>query len=158
MRVPLMRVCWGESETEVGAGTKAVRVVNAMTARPPRVRPKIQSLFYSGGIFVLSLSLATGISAILASVFGWVLGRHLWQSFAVLTDTRTVGVQGDGRTYGYCVALRCATAEDAMTADWARIPYDVLASISNRIINEVNGVNRVVYDISSKPPATIEWE
>ena len=70
----------------------------------------------------------------------------LWQSFAVLTDSRTVGVQGDGRTYGHCVALRCVTAEDAMTADWARLPYDLLAAISRRIVNEVPEVNRVVYD------------
>lgn len=86
------------------------------------------------------------------------LYRDLWQVFAVLLPVRSVGVMGDQRTYAFPIVLRAVTSEDAMTADWAKLPYEVLESISNRIINEVHGVNRVLYDISSKPPATIEWE
>ncbi len=86
------------------------------------------------------------------------LYREIWQSFAILPDIKTVGVMGDERTYAYPIMLRAVTSEDAMTADWARLPYEVLERISSRIISEVPGVNRVAFDISSKPPATIEWE
>ncbi len=86
------------------------------------------------------------------------LYRDIWQAFAVLPAVRTVGVQGDGRTYAYPLVVRAVTSEDAMTADWARLPHEVLERISSRVINEVPGINRVAYDISSKPPATIEWE
>ena len=86
------------------------------------------------------------------------LEREIWQSFAVLADIRSVGVMGDERTYGHPIIIRAVTSDDAMTADWARIPYDVLEAMSQRIINEVPGINRVAYDITSKPPGTIEWE
>jgi GMP synthase (glutamine-hydrolysing) len=86
------------------------------------------------------------------------LERDIWQAFAVLPDIRSVGVMGDERTYAHPIIVRAVTSEDAMTADWARLPYDVMEAMSSRIINEVAGVNRVAYDITSKPPGTIEWE
>jgi len=86
------------------------------------------------------------------------LYRELWQSFAVLPVVRSVGVMGDERTYAYPIVIRAVTSDDAMTADWARLPYDVLERMSSRLINEVPGVNRVAFDVTSKPPGTIEWE
>jgi len=86
------------------------------------------------------------------------LEREIWQYFTVLPNIRSVGVMGDFRTYDYTVGIRAVTSVDGMTSDWARIPYDVLEKISNRVVNEVKGVNRIVYDITSKPPSTIEWE
>ncbi len=102
--------------------------------------------------------LAAADTIVLEEVRRAGLYRELWQSFAVLPAVKTVGVQGDGRTYAYPLIVRAVTSEDAMTADWARLPYEVLERISSRVINEVVGINRVAYDVSSKPPATIEWE
>ncbi|MCQ4699206.1 GMP synthase (glutamine-hydrolyzing), partial [Paeniclostridium sordellii] len=86
------------------------------------------------------------------------LYSEIWQAFATLPDVKTVGVMGDERTYAYLVGIRAVTSCDGMTSDWYKMPYDVLEKISNRIVNEVDGANRVVYDITSKPPGTIEWE
>jgi GMP synthase (glutamine-hydrolysing) len=112
-----------------------------------------------GEITASRLNLLRRADAIVAEevrTAGWY--RRLWQSFAVLLPVQSVGVMGDARTYEYTIAIRAVESKDGMTADWAKLPHDLLASISSRIVNEVKGINRVVYDISSKPPSTIEWE
>ena len=117
----------------------AIRIIGEIT------REKLDTLREADAIFREELALS-GVS------------KELSHYFSVLTSMRSVGVMGDGRTYDYTLALRAVKTDDFMTADWARIPYDVLDRVSSRIVNEVKGVNRIVYDITSKPPATIEWE
>ena len=117
----------------------AIRIIGEIT------KPRLDTLRHADDIVVDEIKRAG-------------LYRDIWQGFAILAPIRSVGVMGDQRTYDDTIVVRAVTSEDAMTADWARIPYDVLERMSNRIINEVDGVNRVVYDISSKPPATMEWE
>ncbi len=112
-----------------------------------------------GAITHEKLELLRAADAIIREeIFAWDRDREVWQYFAVLPDIRSVGVMGDERTYGHPIIVRAVASADAMTADWARLPHELLAKISNRVINEVDGINRVAYDITSKPPGTIEWE
>ncbi|HXV05925.1 MAG TPA: glutamine-hydrolyzing GMP synthase [Solirubrobacterales bacterium] len=127
--------------------------------RQPFPGPGLAIRIVGGEVTKERLEILRGADAILQEeIRAAELYRQLWQSFCVLPVVRSVGVQGDGRTYAYPIVIRAVTSDDAMTADWARLPYDLLERVSNRIINEIRGVNRVALDISSKPPATIEWE
>jgi GMP synthase (glutamine-hydrolysing) len=143
-----------------------VRVVGAelglperMVWRQPFPGPGLAIRIVGGEVTKERLDILRAADAILQEeIRAAELYRQLWQSFCVLPVVRSVGVQGDGRTYAYPIVIRAVTSDDAMTADWARLPYDLLERVSNRIINEIRDVNRVALDISSKPPATIEWE
>ncbi len=131
-----------------------------MVWRQPFPGPGLAIRVVSGEVTKERLEILRDADSILQDeIRGAGLYRELWQSFCVLPgDLRSVGVQGDERTYGYVVVIRAVTSDDAMTADWARVPYDVLERISTRITNEVREINRVTVDITSKPPGTIEWE
>jgi len=126
-----------------------VRVVGEVT------QARVLTLQQADAIFTSELEKA-GLLQVVEDAEGNLRGSS--QAFAALLPVRSVGVMGDQRTYAETIALRAVTTSDFMTADWARLPYELLAKVSNRIVNEVPGINRVVYDISSKPPATIEWE
>ena len=144
---------------EVRAVGTELELPDRMVWRQPFPGPGLGIRIVGGEVIRERLDILRQADHILhEEVGGANMYRDLWQFFCVLPVIRSVGVQGDGRTYAYPVVIRAVTSKDAMTADWARIPYDVLEKVSNRIINEVSGVNRVAYDITSKPPGTIEWE
>ncbi|HET8592798.1 MAG TPA: glutamine-hydrolyzing GMP synthase [Solirubrobacterales bacterium] len=144
---------------EVRAVGAELGLPDRMVWRQPFPGPGLAIRIVGGEVTRERLDILRAADAILQEeVRAAGLYRKLWQSFCVLPVVRSVGVQGDGRTYAYPIVIRAVTSDDAMTADWARLPYDLLERVSNRIINEVRGVNRVALDISSKPPATIEWE
>jgi GMP synthase (glutamine-hydrolysing) len=144
---------------EVRAVGTELGLPDSMVWRQPFPGPGLGIRIIGGEVNKERLDILRAADAILQEeIRAGELYRELWQSFCVLPAIRSVGVQGDGRTYAYPIVIRAVTSEDAMTADWARLPYDLLERVSNRIINEIAGVNRVALDISSKPPATIEWE
>jgi GMP synthase (glutamine-hydrolysing) len=144
---------------EVRAVGTELGLPDSMVWRQPFPGPGLGIRIIGGEVNRERLDILRAADAILQEeIRAGELYRELWQSFCVLPAIRSVGVQGDGRTYAYPIVIRAVTSEDAMTADWARLPYDLLERVSNRIINEITGVNRVALDISSKPPATIEWE
>jgi len=144
---------------EVRAVASELGLSDRMVWRQPFPGPGLAIRIVGGEVNEERLEILREADAILQEeVRAAGLYRDLWQSFCVLPVVRSVGVQGDGRTYAYPIVIRAVTSDDAMTADWARLPYDLLERASSRIINEVPGVNRVALDISSKPPATIEWE
>ena len=144
---------------EVRAVGAELGLPERMVWRQPFPGPGLAIRIVGGEVTKERLDILRAADAILQEeIRAAELYRRLWQSFCVLPVVRSVGVQGDGRTYAYPIVIRAVTSEDAMTADWARLPYDLLERVSNRIINEIKGVNRVALDISSKPPATIEWE
>jgi GMP synthase (glutamine-hydrolysing) len=144
---------------EVRAVGAELGLPERMVWRQPFPGPGLAIRIVGGEVTKERLDILRAADAILQEeVRAAELYRQLWQSFCVLPVVRSVGVQGDGRTYAYPIVIRAVTSDDAMTADWARLPYDLLERVSNRIINEIREVNRVALDISSKPPATIEWE
>ncbi len=144
---------------EVRAVASELGLPDRIVWRQPFPGPGLAIRIVGGEVNAERLDILRDADAILQEeVRAAGLYRDLWQSFCVLPVVRSVGVQGDGRTYAYPIVIRAVTSDDAMTADWARLPYDLLERVSSRIINEVAGVNRVALDVSSKPPATIEWE
>jgi GMP synthase (glutamine-hydrolysing) len=144
---------------EVRAVGAELGLPERMVWRQPFPGPGLAIRIVGGEVTKERLDILRAADAILQEeIRAAELYRRLWQSFCVLPVVRSVGVQGDGRTYAYPIVIRAVTSEDAMTADWARLPYDLLERVSSRIINEIRDVNRVTLDISSKPPATIEWE